>query len=95
MPFFKNVGTFHLSPEYASPCIHLVQYSEALQERIYLVEVVNLASTEAMWVHFAMVAVHPLQLRITGYLRALDMNVIKICCCRQLQVDWQNIILCD
>ena len=22
-------------------------------------------------------------------------NVIKLCCCRQLQVDWQNIILCD
>ena len=59
------------------------------------VEVVNLASAEAMWAHFATVAIHPSQLRITGYPRALDMNVIKICCCGQLQVDWQNIILCD
>ena len=59
------------------------------------VEVVNLASAEAMWAHFATVAVHPSQLRITGYQRALDMNVIKLCCCRQLQVDWRNIILCD
>ena len=59
------------------------------------VEVVNLASAEAMWAHFATVAIHSSQLRITGYPRALDMNVIKICCCRQLQVDWQNIILCD
>ena len=59
------------------------------------VEVVNLASAEAMWVHFATVAVHPSQLRITGYPRALDMNVIKLCCCRQLQVDWKEIILCD
>ena len=58
------------------------------------VEVVNLASAEAMWAHFATVAVHPSHLRITGYPRALDMNVIKLCCCRQLQVDWQNIILC-
>ena len=58
-------------------------------------EVVNLALAEAMWAHFAMVAIHPSQLRITGYPRALDMNVIKLCCCRQLQVDWQNIILCD
>ena len=48
-----------------------------------------------MWVHFAMVAVHPSQLQITGYPRAYDMNVIKLCCCRQLQIDWQNIILCD
>ena len=59
------------------------------------VEVVNLALVEAVWAHFVTVAIHPSQLRITGYLRVLDMNVIKLCCCRQLQVDWQNIILCD
>ena len=59
------------------------------------VEVVNLASAEAMWAHFATVAIHPLQLRITGYPRAFDMNIIKLCCCRQLQINWQNIILCD
>ena len=59
------------------------------------VEVVNLASAEAMWAHFASVAVHPSQLRITGYPRTYDMHIIKLCCCRQLQVDWQNIILCD
>ena len=51
--------------------------------------------TEAMWVHFASVAVHPSQLRITGYPRAYDMHIIKLCCCRQLQVDWQNIVLCN
>ena len=59
------------------------------------VEVVNLASAEAMWAHFATVAVHPTQLRITGYPRAYDMNIIKLCCCKQLQVNWQKIILCD
>ena len=59
------------------------------------VEVVNLASAEAMWAHFATVAIHQSQLRITGYPCALDMNVIKLCCCRKLQVDWQNIILCN
>ena len=59
------------------------------------VEVVNLASAEAMWAHFASVAVHPSQLRITGYPRAYDMHIIKLCCCRQLQIDWQNIVLCD
>ena len=59
------------------------------------VEVVNLASAEAMWAHFATVAVHPSQLRITGYPTAYSMNIIKLCCCKQLQVDWQNIILCD
>ena len=48
-----------------------------------------------MWAHFASVAVHPLQLWITGYPRTYDMHIIKLCCCRQLQVDWQNIVLCD
>ena len=59
------------------------------------IEVVNLASAEAMWAHFASVAVHPSQLRITGYPCAYDMHIIKLCCCRQLQIDWQNIVLCD
>ena len=27
--------------------------------------------------------------------RAYDMHIIKLRCCRQLQVDWQNIVLCD
>ena len=58
-------------------------------------EVVNLASVDAMWAHFASVAVHPSQLWITGYPRAFDMHIIKLCCCRQLQIDWQNIVLCD
>ena len=59
------------------------------------VEVVNLASAEAMWAHFVIVAIHPSQLWITGYPCAYDMNIIKLCCCRQLQIDWQNIVLCD
>ena len=40
-------------------------------------------------------AVHPSQLRITGYPSARDMSIIEVCCVRQLQIDWQNIILCD
>ena len=59
------------------------------------VEVVNLASAEAMWAHFASIVVHPSQLRITGYPCTYDMHIIKLCCCRQLQIDWQNIVLCD
>ena len=59
------------------------------------VEVVNLASAEAMWAHFASVAVHPSQLWITGYPCAFYMHIIKLCCCRQLQIDWKNIVLCD
>ena len=59
------------------------------------VEVVNLASAKAMWAHFVMVAIHPSQLRITGYSRTFDMHIIKLCCCRQLQIDWQTIVMCD
>ena len=57
------------------------------------VEVVNLALVEAMWVHFRICG--STQLQITGYPHAYDMHIIKLCCCRQLQVDWQNIVPCD
>ena len=59
------------------------------------VEVVNFASAEAMWAQFTSVTVHPSQLWITGYPHAFDMHIIKLCCCRQLQIDQQNIVLCD
>ena len=79
-------------------CFPLYPFSTILRGTAHtdiFVEVVNLASAEAMWVHFASVTVHPLQLWITGYPRAYDMHIIKLCCCRQLQIDWQNIVLCD
>ena len=44
------------------------------------VEIVNLASAEAMWAHFVTVAVHPSQLWITGYPQAFDMNVREVVC---------------
>ena len=50
---------------------------------------------EAMWAHFATVTMHPSQLWISGYPWAHDMNIIKICCFHQLQIDWQNIVLID
>ena len=79
-------------------CFPLYPFSTILQCTTctdIFVEVVNLVNTEAMWAHFATVPVHPSQLRILGYPRAHDMNIIKICCFRQLQIDWQNIILMD
>ena len=66
-------------------CFPLYPFSTILRGTARMdifVEVVNLASAEAMWAHFASVAVHPLQLRITGYPRAYDMHIIKLCCCR-------------
>ena len=79
-------------------CFPLYPFSTILRGTAHMdifVEVVSLASVEAMWAHFASVAVHPSQLQITGYPRAYDMHIIKLCCCRQLQVDWQNIVLCN
>ena len=79
-------------------CFPLYLFSTILRgttQTDVFVEVVNLASAEAMWAHFATIAVHPSQLQITGYLHTFDMYIIKLCCCRQLQIDWQNIVLCD
>ena len=50
-------------------CFPLYPFSTILRgtaRRDVFVEVVNLASAEAMWAHFASVAVHPSQLWITG-----------------------------
>ena len=79
-------------------CFPLYPFSTILRGNArtdIFIEVVNLASAEAMWAHFASMAVHPSQLRITGYLCAFNMHIIKLCCCRQLQIDWQNIVLCN
>ena len=79
-------------------CFPLYPFSTILRGTVrtdIFIEVVNLASAEAMWAHFTSIAVHPSQLRITGYPHAYDMHIIKLCCCRQLQIDWQNIVLCD
>ena len=59
------------------------------------VEIINISTAKTVWAYFTTCAVHPSQLRITGYPRARDMAIIKICCIRQLQIDWQNIVLCD
>ena len=82
---------------YQRVCFPLYPCSTILQGTArtdVFVEVVNLASAEVMSAHFTSIAVHPSQLRITGYPRAFDMHIIKLCCCRQLQIDCQNIVLC-
>ena len=50
-------------------CFPLYPFSMILRGTVHtdiFIEVVNLASVEAMWAHFASIAVHPSQLRITG-----------------------------
>ena len=59
------------------------------------VEIINISTAKAVWAYFTTCAVHTSQLRITAYPMARDMAIIKICCVCQLQVDWQNIVLCD
>ena len=79
-------------------CFPLYPFSTILQGTActeIFVEVVNLVTAEAMWVHFATVTVHPSQLWISGYPCEHDMNIIKICCLCQLQINWQNIVLMD
>ena len=79
-------------------CFPLYPFSTILRGTTHIdifVELVNLVMAEAMWVHFATVTVHPSQLWISGYLWAHDMNIIKICCFCQLQIDWQNNVLMD
>ena len=59
------------------------------------VEVVNISTAKSIWAYFTTCTVHPSQLWITGYPSAHNISIIKVCCVRQLQIDWLNIILCD
>ena len=59
------------------------------------VEIINLSTAKSLWAYFTTCAVHPSQLRITGYPATRDLAIIKVCYVRQLQIDWQNIVLCD
>ena len=59
------------------------------------VEIINLSTAKSLRAYFTTCAVHPSQLRITGYPAARDIAIIKVCCVCQLQVDWQNIVLCN
>ena len=92
---FKKCKYISLLPRVCFPLYPFSTILRGTERTDIFVEVVNLASAEAMWAHFATVAVHPSQLQITGYPHSFDMNIIKLCCCRQLQIDWQNIVLCN
>ena len=79
-------------------CFPIYPVSNFLRETArtdIFVEVVNISTAKSIWAYFATCAVHPSQLRITGYPSARNMSIIKVCCVHQLQIDWQNIILCD
>ena len=79
-------------------CFPIYPISNFLRETArtnIFVEVINISMAKTVWAYFVTCAVHPSQLRITGYPNARDLSIVKICCVRQLQVDWQNIILCD
>ena len=64
-------------------CFPLYPFSTILRGTTHtdvFMEVVNLALAEAMWAHFVFVAVHPSQLRITGYPCTFDMHVTADSC---------------
>ena len=82
-------------PRVCFPIYPVSNFLRGTARRDIFIEVVNIITAKSIWAYFATCTVHPLQLRITGYPSAQDMSIIKVCCMCQLQIDWQNIILCD
>ena len=82
-------------PRVCFPIYPVSNFLRGTAQTDIFVEVVNISTAKSIWAYFATCAVHPSQLRITGYPSAQAMSIIKVCCMRQLQIDWQNIILCD
>ena len=92
---FKKCRYVSSLPRVCFPVYPVSNFLRGTARTDIFVEIVNLSSGQSMWAYFATCAVHPSQLRITGYPNARDMSIVKICCVRQLQIDWQNIVLCD
>ena len=92
---FKKCCYVSSLPRVCFPVYPVSNFLRGTARTDIFVEIVNLSSGQSMWAYFATCAVHPSQLRITGYPNARDMSIVKICCVRQLQIDWQNIVLCD
>ena len=59
------------------------------------VEITDLQTSQTMWAHFARVAVHPTLLTITGNLNSSDIQIMNLCCCKVMNVDWGNILMTD
>ena len=92
---FKKCRYVSSLPRVCFPIYPVSNFLRGTARTDIFVEVINISTAKSIWAYFTTCAVHPSQLRITGYPSAHDMSIIKICCVRQLQIDWQNIILCD
>ena len=64
---FKKCCYVSSLPRVCFPVYPLSNFLRGTARTDIFVEIVNLSSGEAMWAYFATCAVHPLQLRITGY----------------------------
>ena len=82
-------------PRVCFPIYPVSNFLQGTARTDIFVEVINISTAKSIWAYFTTCTVHPSELRIIGYPSARDMLIIKICCVHQLQVDWQNIILCD
>ena len=82
-------------PQVCFPIYPVSNFLRGMAHTDIFVEIINISTAKAVWAYFTMCAVHLSQLRITAYPTASNMAIIKNCCIRQLQVDWQNIVLCD
>ena len=92
---FKKSRYVSSLPRVCFPIYPVSNFLRGTARTDIFVEGINISTAKSIWAYFTTCAVHPLQLWITGYPSAQDMSIIKVCCVHQLQVDWQNIILCD
>ena len=82
-------------PRVCFPIYPISNFPRGTAHTDIFVEVINISTAKSIWAYFTTCAVHPSQLQITSYSSARDMSIIQICCVGRLQIDWQNIILCD
>ena len=66
-------------PRVCFPIYPISNFLRGTAQTDIFVEVVNISTAKSIWAYFMTCAVHPSQLRITGYPSAHDMSIVKVC----------------
>ena len=77
-------------------CFPLYPLSRILRGKFHtdiFVEITNLRTSQTLWAHFAQVAEYPSRLRVTGRLNSQNIRIMKVCCCRQMHVNWHDVLI--
>ena len=70
-------------------------YHRGIAKADIFTEVTRVNGAKSTWVHFMQICCHPTMLKRTGQLNFADITIVKHCCTRVMQINWQNVLIQD